>query len=301
MVYSLGDSIWRATTQQLEKFVAIPSIGNTKNRCFNINALFKAAVFAGGALTDMGFTVDYIKIEGAPPFVIAEKIEKQEFPTILFYSHYDIDVSELRGFSSNPKDQHLYGTGVNEGKGEIVALLTVLRMCPGGKPTLPVNVKILLEGERHSGSPHLEALLKAHAEKLNATALVTFKGMNLNTNIGQMQYYCPTEKDTNIPAHGSVPTIDRFKTILSARDVGPLPVAYLQALQENFSAVLAEECQEPPLPLRPFIAFMPKMPMIIPAFKGSQESQPIDFYQRTIRSLSSFLDKAKGTSQASTK
>jgi acetylornithine deacetylase/succinyl-diaminopimelate desuccinylase-like protein len=103
-------------------------------------------------------------------------------PTYLVYGHYDVQPPDpLPKWSTPPfeptiKGDRLYGRGVSDDKGpSLIALETLgafLRL-EGG---LPVNVKVLLEGEEEIGSATLPGILRRYRDRLTADAVISADG-----------------------------------------------------------------------------------------------------------------------------
>ena len=78
-------------------------------------------------------------------------------PTVLLYSHYDVQPADPAEWASSPwelteRDGRLYGRGAADCKGNLVMLLTALRALP--RPW-PVGVRVVCEGseEMSTGGP----------------------------------------------------------------------------------------------------------------------------------------------------
>ena len=93
-------------------------------------------------------------------------------PTLLIYGHYDVQPPEpLEPWLSPPfeptvRDGNIYARGATDDKGQ---MLTHLKAMEGWLKTvgsLPVNVKILIEGEEEIGGASLEAYVAAHPDRL---------------------------------------------------------------------------------------------------------------------------------------
>lgn len=177
--------------QQLGAFVSIPSVSNPNSPDYKMSHLEDAAQFAGKRLKTLGFDVRYVRIENSAPFVIAQRIIHENLPTIVLYAHYDVQPVDREKWVGKPfiveeRDERLYGRGASDDKGGIIAILTALRVYQEAGVKLPVNVKILFEGEEEFGSTHMNALLKQEAKNLNAQALVILDGLNRDTQTGTL-------------------------------------------------------------------------------------------------------------------
>jgi acetylornithine deacetylase/succinyl-diaminopimelate desuccinylase-like protein len=102
-------------------------------------------------------------------------------PTILVYGHYDVQpVDPLELWKSDPFDaeqrgENLYGRGASDMKGQLVALLQAFEAV-GKAGRAAVNLKFLIEGEEETGSPSLEAFLKANAALFACDACLNIDG-----------------------------------------------------------------------------------------------------------------------------
>jgi acetylornithine deacetylase/succinyl-diaminopimelate desuccinylase-like protein len=187
----VSDSQFNHAIDQLGKFVAIPSLSNVENPDFSMSNLIFAANFSGESLKELGFDVDYVRIDNCAPFVVAQKKINKDLPTLTLYAHYDVQPVERDKWVSNPfvmteRDGRLYGRGASDDKGGIIAILTTLQMYKDAGIELPVNVNILFEGEEEYGSSHMGALLEQCADKLDAKALVVLDGMNRSIQSGSL-------------------------------------------------------------------------------------------------------------------
>lgn len=96
-------------------------------------------------------------------------------PTVLLYSHYDVQppLSETAWrtppFQLTEVDGRWYGRGAADCKGNIVAHLTALRALDGG---IPVNLKVVVEGSEEQGTGGLEDFVRRDPELLRADAIL---------------------------------------------------------------------------------------------------------------------------------
>ena len=102
-------------------------------------------------------------------------------PTVLCYGHYDVQPAEpLEEWRSPPfepteRDGNLYARGAVDDKGQMwmhVKAIESLMASGGGK--LPVNVRVIVEGEEEVGGEGISAFVREHGEELKAdVALVS--------------------------------------------------------------------------------------------------------------------------------
>src|SRR5450755_1423013 len=89
------------------------------------------------------------------PYAYGEWLGAPGKPTVFLYAHHDVqpvnDVGEVK-WASDPwkltaRDGRLYGRGAADDKGAITAQLGAIMAYLKTKGSLPVNVKVLVEGE----------------------------------------------------------------------------------------------------------------------------------------------------------
>ncbi|MFS8572414.1 MAG: dipeptidase [Clostridia bacterium] len=112
------------------------------------------------------------------PVVYAEWIDDPEKPTALLYGHYDVqpadplELWETPPFEPDTREGRLYARGASDDKGQVMVHLAALGAWLAAEGRLPINVRVLIEGEEEIGSPSLEPLLRAHPELLRADFIV---------------------------------------------------------------------------------------------------------------------------------
>ncbi len=101
-------------------------------------------------------------------------------PVVLVYGHHDVQpVEPLDEWDSPPfepaeRDGQLLARGASDDKGQVLFHALGVRAClaAGGRDAPPVSLKLLIEGEEESGSPHLAELLRSRRDELSCDVIV---------------------------------------------------------------------------------------------------------------------------------
>lgn len=94
-------------------------------------------------------------------------------PTVLIYGHYDVqppdplELWETSPFEPFERDGKIYARGASDDKGQAYIHVKAIEAWLNSDRELPVNVKIILEGEEEVGSPNLVPFLKEQKDELS--------------------------------------------------------------------------------------------------------------------------------------
>lgn len=108
---------------------------------------------------DRGYKVKIFPTAGAP--IVVADLDRHMKKTLLFYNHYDVQPEEpLSEWKSPPyelslRNKRLYGRGVFDDKGPIVANLFGIQNALEAGYEPKCNVRFVIEGEEEAGSTHL--------------------------------------------------------------------------------------------------------------------------------------------------
>lgn len=98
-------------------------------------------------------------------------------PTLLIYNHYDVQpVAPLEEWISPPfepaiREGNVYARGAQDNKGQCFYVLQALKILLEKDGSLPINIKLCIEGEEECGSRGLAKILETHKDKLQADYL----------------------------------------------------------------------------------------------------------------------------------
>lgn len=161
----------------LAELVAFPSVADPRQ--FPVEECRKAAQWVADAFTAEGFTgVRFLDTPDGTQSVYGELPGPEDAPTVLLYSHYDVqpplDESAWLSpaFELTERDGRWYGRGAADCKGNILMHLTALRALREVDGGFPVSLKVIVEGSEEQGTGGLERYAEAHPELLAADVIV---------------------------------------------------------------------------------------------------------------------------------
>jgi len=138
--------------------------------------LAEMAHWLEGKLAELGASTERLTSEAAPAALLARLGSGRR--TVLVYDHYDVQpIDPIVLWSSHPftpqvRDGVFYARGAADNKGDLVARLAALDAYQQVHGQLPVNIKLLIEGEEETGSRSFQDLAARHADKLSADGCV---------------------------------------------------------------------------------------------------------------------------------
>jgi acetylornithine deacetylase/succinyl-diaminopimelate desuccinylase-like protein len=183
------DDRFDATIEDLIDLARIPGVSAAG---FDPAELERSAEKVAELFGDAGLHgVEILRIDGTHPYVTAEWLDAgPDAPTALIYAHHDVQPPGRPEHWQTPAfeptrraDGRLYGRGVVDDKAGILLHVAAIRAWLESAGSLPINVKLIVEGEEEIGSEHLAELLAAHRERFDADVLVLSDTANLDTGI----------------------------------------------------------------------------------------------------------------------
>lgn len=133
---------------------------------------------------------------GGHPAIYAEWLGAAGRPTFLIYGHYDVqppdplDQWQSPPFEPTIRDGRLYGRGASDDKGPASIAIDTVAAFLAVESSLPVNVKLLIEGEEEIGSRSLPDLLDRHRILLDADAVISADGARWRPDLTTVNIGC---------------------------------------------------------------------------------------------------------------
>ena len=158
--------------EELKELLRIPSVSTLPAHREDVR---RAAQFVADELRRIGMEHVELIETGGHPLVYADWLHTAGKPTALCYGHYDVQPPDpLEEWLSPPfepevRDGNLYARGAVDDKGQMymhVKALESLLQAGGGK--LPINVRVIVEGEEEVGGEGIARFVREHPERLKA-------------------------------------------------------------------------------------------------------------------------------------
>ena len=161
--------------EELKEFLRIPSVSARSEHNGDVR---RAAEWVRDAAIAAGLENATIMETAGHPVVYADWTHAHDAPTVLIYGHYDVQPAEpLELWTSPPfepdvRDGDIYARGSVDDKGQVHLHLKGIDALMKQEGKLPVNVKLIIEGEEEIGSPNLAGFVRENADLLACDAVV---------------------------------------------------------------------------------------------------------------------------------
>ncbi|MER3417118.1 MAG: dipeptidase [Gemmataceae bacterium] len=186
------DNHYGQAVEDLRALVAVPSISTDGEHAAEID---RSAELVSALMQRAGLEhVQILRQPGSYPYVYGDWLHAPDRPTLFLYAHHDVQpVNYLEQWQSDPwqltrRDGRLYGRGAADDKGAIVAHLAAVAAFLKVRGALPINVKVLVEGEEEVGSRHLMEFFRNYRHQIQADCVVVTDTENLQSGLPSLTY-----------------------------------------------------------------------------------------------------------------
>jgi len=161
--------------EDLIAWLRIPSISTLPEHSDDV---VRAAEYTADQLKQIGMEhVEVMQTQGHP-IVYAEWLRASGKPTLLVYGHYDVQpVDPISHWQTPPfepsiRDGKIFARGAGDDKGQLMFIFKALEALMQIYKTLPVNIKVLIEGEEEAGGQSIEHYVMNHPERLGCDTVL---------------------------------------------------------------------------------------------------------------------------------
>lgn len=160
--------------EELKRWIAIPSVSADPAHKGDVRRCCERLV---ARMAEIGLQSKVLETDGNP-LAYGEWLGAPGKPVVLIYGHYDVqpaDPIELwksPPFEGTVRDGKIFGRGSVDDKGQVLMHLAAIEAHMKTRGKLPVNVKLVVEGEEEIGSPNFENALAKYADQFKADMAV---------------------------------------------------------------------------------------------------------------------------------
>ena len=138
--------------------------------------------------------VEILRTGDSNPFAYGEWLGAPNQPTLFLYSHHDVQPINYEHLWLSPpweltaREGRLFGRGAADDKGASVAQLAAIASWLKTAGKLPVNVKMLVEGEEEVGSKNLVKFFSENRSRIQADIIVVCDTENIRVGLPSITY-----------------------------------------------------------------------------------------------------------------
>ena len=170
-------------TELLSKLVEIPSISSLDE---NQKDVLDSANYIAELFNEIGLNSKVTSSKNSKPAVLAQTEIDPSKKTVLLYAHHDVQpVGDINKWDTDPFkpeiiDGRLFARGSGDNKAGVVIHYEVVKNL---LETLPVNIKIFIEGEEEIGSPYMTEFIAENRRDLEADVIVIADSGNIKSGV----------------------------------------------------------------------------------------------------------------------
>lgn len=173
--------------ESLKTLTRIPSVSA---KGFSKETVRESAQAVAAHFKEYGLeNVEVIDLGDAHPYIYGDWLHAEGKPTLLLYAHHDVQPPGREKFWKTPPFEptqigdRLFARGIADDKAGILVHTGAIQAYLKTVGRLPVNVKVIVEGEEEIGSAHLEKFLTKYKKKLAADVMILTDTQNFDVGI----------------------------------------------------------------------------------------------------------------------
>jgi acetylornithine deacetylase/succinyl-diaminopimelate desuccinylase-like protein len=138
--------------------------------------------------------VEILRTGKSNPYAYGEWLGAPGKPTVFLYAHHDVQPTNyLEQWQSDPwiltpRDGRLFGRGAADDKGAITTQLGAVAAFLKTGASLPVNIKMLVEGEEEIGSSNLAGFFQQYQTRIQSDVIVVCDTENIDSGLPSLTY-----------------------------------------------------------------------------------------------------------------
>jgi acetylornithine deacetylase/succinyl-diaminopimelate desuccinylase-like protein len=182
--------------RNLANLVAVPSISTDGEHKAEID---RTASLTCDQMREAGLhNIDVLRTGDSLPYAYGEWLGAPGKPTVFLYAHHDVQPVNKVGdpkddWKTDPwkltrRDGRLFGRGSADDKGAIASQLGAISAYLKSVGNLPVNVKMVVEGEEEIGSRNLLRFFEQHKKRIQSDVIIVCDTENIEIGLPCITY-----------------------------------------------------------------------------------------------------------------
>lgn len=160
--------------EELKRWIAVPSVSADPAHKGDVRRCCERLV---ERMNEIGLDAKVLET-GGNPIAYGQWLNAPGEPVVLIYGHYDVqpadpvELWQTPPFEGTVRDGKIYGRGAVDDKGQVLMHLAAIEAHMKTRGCLPINIKVVIEGEEEIGSPNFERALERYSDLFNADLAV---------------------------------------------------------------------------------------------------------------------------------
>ncbi len=199
---------------ELKEYLAIPSISALPAHAGDVR---RCAEWTAEEMRRVG--LQNVRLVDTPgnPIVYGDWLGAAGAPMMLFYGHYDVqpvdplELWESPPFEATVRDGEIYARGAADDKGQVFMHFKAIEAHLKKAGSLPINIKVIVEGEEEVGSKNLDTFVEGNKDLLSADVVVISDSAMFDRGVPSICYslrglvYCQIDlRGTSSDLHSGV-------------------------------------------------------------------------------------------------
>ena len=208
---------------ELKTWIACPSVSADPARHGEVRRSAEAVV---ARMRAAGLTEAEVLETDGLPVAYGSWLHAPGAPTVLIYGHHDVQPEDPLAlwlsppFEGTVRDGKIFGRGSVDDKGQVLMHLAALEAHLRVRGNLPINVKVVVEGEEEIGSPSFEAFLERERERLACDLVVVSDTAVFAEGVPSLTVSLRGLVEWEVTVHG--PTSDLHSGLFGGLVVNPI-------------------------------------------------------------------------------
>lgn len=168
---NLKKLIHKNQEHSVKDYLTFLSFQSVSSEAAHLPQVLACANWVKERIENLGFKTELWPTNGHPVIFASYDKAGPNQPTLLIYNHYDVqpcdplELWDAPPFEPKIIGKEVYARGAQDNKGQCFYVLEALKTLLEQEGSLPINIKLCIEGEEEMGSGGLEGILSSKKKR----------------------------------------------------------------------------------------------------------------------------------------